>query len=441
MSLFEGQEVELTIEKPASGGRMIARHLGQVVLVRGAIPGERVRAWIERAEKRMAYAVTREVLEPSPDRRTDGPGAADPLCGGALYSHVAYPRQLAIKSDVIRDAFSRLGRYPIDRPIEVAGSPEAGYRMRARLHVHGGRAGFYREGTHQLCDAAVTKQLRAETVTAVARLAASLEGDAPGAVTSITIAENIAGDERAAHLELAAGARVPDAVLERGAADARLAGLSAQDSSQESRAIGHPVVSDPLSALTGDRAGDGALVRHAASFFQGNRFLVPALILAVADAVPDRGEVVDLYAGVGLFSVTLAALGRLEVTAVEGDRASGADLRENARAHAPRLDVHVGSVEAYLASRAGKSGRARRPATLVLDPPRTGLSREAAESIVRLGPERIVYVSCDPPTLARDARRLLDSGYRLDSLRAFDFFPNTHHVESLATFSKSPAAT
>src|SRR4051794_36490017 len=108
MSLSEGQQVELTIEKPAAGGRMIARHLGQIVLVRGAIPGERVLAWIERAEKRLAYAVTREVLDASPDRRAAGPGGEDPLCGGALYSHVAYPRQLAIKSDVVRDAFARL---------------------------------------------------------------------------------------------------------------------------------------------------------------------------------------------------------------------------------------------------------------------------------------------------------------------------------------------
>jgi 23S rRNA (uracil1939-C5)-methyltransferase len=440
VSLFEGQEVELTIEKPASGGRMIARHLGQIVLVRGAIPGERVRAWIERAEKRMAYAVTREVLQPSPDRRSDGPGAGDPLCGGALYSHIAYPRQLAIKSDVIRDAFARLGRYPIDRAIDVAASPEEGYRMRARFHVHAGRAGFYREGSHQLCDAAVTKQLRVDTVAAAARLAESLERDAAGGVVSATIAENIAGSERAAHLELAPGARVGDNALERAAAAAQLSGISAQDAATgEPRAIGVPAVSDPLSVLTDDRVADGALQRHAASFFQGNRFLLSTVILAVADAVPDSGDVIDLYAGVGLFSVALAALGRLEVTAVEGDRASGADLRENARAHAPRLDVHIGSVEAYLASRAGKAGRARRPSTLLLDPPRTGLSKEAAESIVRLMPQLIVYVSCDPPTLARDARRLLDAGYRVDSLRAFDFFPNTPHVESLATFSR-PAA-
>ena len=427
---------------------MIARHLGQIVLVRGAIPGERVRAWIERAEKRMAYAVTREVIEPSPDRRSagpEGPTENDPLCGGALYSHIAYPRQLAIKSDVLRDAFGRLGRYPIDHPIDVAGSPEEGYRMRAMLHVHGARAGFYREGTHRLCDAAATKQLRGETVAAVERLALCLHREAPGAVVSITITENIAGDERAAHLELAPGARLTDEALARAGSEAQLSGISMQDpAALEPRAIGHPAVSDPLSALTNDRVTDGTLGRHAASFFQGNRFLLPSLILAVADAAPDTGEVVDLYAGVGLFSVVLAALGRLEVTAVEGDRASGADLRENARPHAPRLEAHVTSVEAYLAARAGgraagKGGRARRPATLLLDPPRTGLSREAAESIVRLAPERVVYVSCDPPTLARDTRRLLDAGYSLDFVRAFDFFPNTPHVETLATLSRSPA--
>src|SRR3954467_13445895 len=98
MPLVEGQQVELSIEKPAAGGRMIARHLGQVVLVRGAIPGERVMSWIERADKRLAFAVTREVLEASPDRRAaDG----DPLCGGALYAHIASSGQLTINPNVL----------------------------------------------------------------------------------------------------------------------------------------------------------------------------------------------------------------------------------------------------------------------------------------------------------------------------------------------------
>ena len=434
MSLAEGQEVELAIEKPAAGGRMIARHLGQIVLVRGAIPGERVRAWIERAEKRLAYAVTREVIEASPDRRAAGP---DPLCGGALYAHIRYDRQLTIKSDVLRDAFARVGRYPIEGAVDVAGSPEEGYRMRARFHVRAGRAGFYREGTHQLCDAGPTRQLGDAAVASVTALAASLERDAPGAVGSIAISENLAASERAAHLELVQGARVDAAMLADHAADAGLRGISALEPSTGEPLIGGtPIVTDPISALTGEGDTDAVVQRHAESFFQGNRHLLGGLVTAVVQVIPEAGEVLELYAGVGLFSVALAANGRSEVTAVEGDCSSGADLRENARPHAPRLDARIQRVEDYLASRRGRA-----PATIVIDPPRTGLSKEAAEGILRHGPACVVYVSCDPATLARDARKLLDAGYRLDALRAFDLFPNTPHVEALAVFTRSGANT
>jgi 23S rRNA (uracil1939-C5)-methyltransferase len=425
MSLAEGQQVELTIEKPASGGRMIARHYGQVVLVRGAIPGERVRALVERAEKRLAYAVTKEIVEASPDRR---PGATDPLCGGALYSHVSYPRQLAIKSDVIRDAFARVGRYPIAHAIDVAPSPETDYRMRARLHVHGTRAGFYREGTHQLCDAAATRQLRPEAIQAVSRLVETLAPDL--AVVSIAIAENSAGDQRAAHLEL--GARPSTDILDRAIEASGVRGLSARDpATGEWLTVGESLVVESLDALTAGRVANGALRRQAESFFQGNRFLLPQLVTAVADLVPDGGEVLDLYAGVGLFSVALAALGHLEVTAVEGDRASGADLRENARAHEPRVKAQIESVEGFLARRSAPA------ATVIVDPPRTGMSAQALTSLIQLSPACLVYVSCDPPTLARDARRLMDAGYALASLRAFDFFPNTPHIESLALFTRA----
>jgi len=426
MPLAEGQQVELTIDKPATGGRMIARHHGQVVLVRGAIPGERVVAWIERAEKRMAYAVTREVVEASPDRRA---GLEDPLCGGALYSHIRYERQLALKSDVVRDAFARLGKYPIDDLIDVAGSPEEGYRMRARLHVRGARVGFYRENTHQLCDAAPSRQLRGDTMAAAQALADACHKLQPDTLTSITITENVAGDERAAHVELSPGATTEAAGLERASQDARLRGVSAREhATGRLISAGTPRVSDPLEAVTGGRTSGGAIGRHAESFFQGNRFLLAPLVHAVAGAVTDAGEVLDLYAGVGLFSVPLAAMGHLEVTAVEGDHASGADLRENARAHEPRVRAQVTSVETYLAARTSV------PATVIVDPPRTGLSKDAGDRLVRLRAPRIVYVSCDPPTLARDARRFLDAGYRLTSLRAFDLFPNTPHVEGLAVF-------
>ena len=180
--------------------------------------------------------------------------------------------------------------------------------------------------------------------------------------------------------------------------------------------------------LTAGRAGAGELHRHPESFFQANRYLLPQLVGAVIDAVPDDGEILDLYAGVGLFSVTLAATGRERIVAVEGDRASGSDLRRNAAACGAAVRAILGSVEQYVQS------RTRAPATVIVDPPRAGISREAMQAIVRLGAARMVYVSCDPATMARDARRLVDGGYRLESLRAFDLFPNTPHVETMGVF-------
>src|SRR6185295_5477332 len=171
MTLVSGQLVELGIEKPAAGGRMLSRHDGQVVLVLGAIPGERVHARVDRVEKRLAFADVVEVLEPSPDRRDV---AGDPLCGGCVFAHIAYPRQRSIKSEIIADAFARIGRMPLAAPVEVLESPESGYRLRARLHVRDGRAGFYREASHQLCDPRTTGQLRPDSLDAIEAAIAAL---------------------------------------------------------------------------------------------------------------------------------------------------------------------------------------------------------------------------------------------------------------------------
>src|SRR6476469_9140344 len=133
--LTPGDEIDTTVEKPAAGGRMIARHDGQILLVGGAIPGERVNVRIDRVEKRLAFASATSVVEPSPDRRE----ARDPLCGGCVYAHIAYPRQVALKGDIIADAFSRIGHIPLAERVDVRSSPEAGYRLRARLHVRQNR--------------------------------------------------------------------------------------------------------------------------------------------------------------------------------------------------------------------------------------------------------------------------------------------------------------
>src|SRR5688572_24432197 len=126
---------------------MIAREDSQVVLVSGAIPGETVLARVERLGKGVAFARVVSVAEPSADRRDP---FTDELCGGCLYAHVAYPRQLEIKGQIVADALTRIGRIPLSKPVAVAPSPADGYRMRARLHVRGGRIGFFREGAHEI---------------------------------------------------------------------------------------------------------------------------------------------------------------------------------------------------------------------------------------------------------------------------------------------------
>src|SRR5690242_6766856 len=143
--LQQDSEVELRVEKPVAGGRMLARHDGQIVLVSGAIPGERVRARVEDVGRSMAFASVIDILEPvSARRRPDG----DPLCGGNVYAHIAYDTQVEIKREVLRDALRHGGRIEWDAELPVAASPDRGYRMRARLHVRRGHAGFFREGTH-----------------------------------------------------------------------------------------------------------------------------------------------------------------------------------------------------------------------------------------------------------------------------------------------------
>jgi 23S rRNA (uracil1939-C5)-methyltransferase len=420
-----GSVIELTIEKAAVGGRMLARHHGQVVLVWGAIPGERVEARIERTGKGVVYADTEQVSSASEDRRT---ASGDWRCGGNVFAHIAYPRQLRLKGDIVQDAFGRIARLPLTRPPDVIGSPERGYRMRARLHVQDGRLGFYRDGTHQLCDAVATGQLLPRTHAWISNAEEALERERLTGLAGVELAENIAGDERACHLELHPGF---DPARFAPLAES-LVGLSAQraDRSAVVRLSGTPAITDVLHPREGDGTVALRLRRDVRAFFQGNRFLLERLVRHVAALVP-KGPVVDLYAGVGLFGLSLAACGAEAVTLVEGDPVSSADLVVNGEPFRDRVRFERRSVEAFLVSPRDPLSTVT---TFVVDPPRTGMSKDALSGLVQRKPERIVYVSCDVATLARDTRALLDAGYELGGLTGFDLFPNTAHVETVALF-------
>jgi 23S rRNA (uracil1939-C5)-methyltransferase len=396
--LSPDSEVVLTAEKPVAGGRMLARHEGQVVLVAGAIPGERVRARIERVSRQLAFAETVQVLDPSADRR---PSTVDWACGGSFYAHIAYARQLLLKSELVADALARIGKITLADAVHVMASAEDGYRMRARLHIRKARVGFFREGTHELCEAAETRQLLPATLDALKRMEQAL-GDRGNNAVSCEVSENIPADARAILIEF--------------------------DDGGAALAPGYPsaYVTDAID-VAGARV---RLTRHVRSFFQANRWLLPQLATRVVSQVPE-GPVVDLYAGVGLFSVSLAAAGRGGIVAVEGDRFSASDLEMNAAPYGGRIAVKQMSVERYLQA-AGSRG----PHTIVLDPPRAGVSGEAMSGLVALRAPRVAYVSCDVATLARDLKRFAEAGYHLDHLEAFDMFPNTAHVETLAVLAR-----
>ncbi len=428
--ISEGDILTLTVDKPAAGGRMIARADGLVVLVSGAIPGERVRATIERVGKGVAHAAAIDIEQPSGDRR---PRVGDPLCGGCLYAHITYPRQLELKALVVADAFARIGRLELPAAVQVAPSPEEGYRMRARLHVRGRLVGFFREGTHDVCDVRQTRQLLPATSDALDRLIAAAHALALDGIREVELAENRDASQRVVYLDVAMPPGVPGGPgvnvarsLEKLAATDGLTGLLAPGAVH-----GNVYVTD---AITIEGHPPIALRRHVLAFFQVNRYLVNQLAAHVVAHVASGGEAIDLYAGVGLFAMTAAATRGARVTAVEGDRIAAADLTANAAATSGAVVAVHESVEAYLTSVCGVGHPG---STIIIDPPRTGLSREALDGICRLGAPRIVYVSCDVATLARDARRLVDSGYTLAQVDGFDLFPNTPHVETVGVFERT----
>jgi 23S rRNA (uracil1939-C5)-methyltransferase len=422
--------IELTIDAPAAGGRMIARLDGQIVFVAGAIPGERVRARIERRQRQMLWASTIDVIEPSADRRDP---SGDPACGGLAFAHIQPARQRSLKAEIVADAFRRIARQPLDRLPEVAISPERGYRLRARLHVREARAGFFLEGSHTLCDPAATGQLLPESLQATERVLGAL-GPRARDVSAVVIAENVASTSRVLHVEPHEGRRLDTDVAIEMPGD--VTGVTTWAPNRAIATIaGDPRVHETAAAVFGEAtpiAPVTAWTRHAPAFFQGNRFLLGTLLRRVLhEAAGDR--VADFYAGVGLFSVALAARGS-QVVAVEGDSMSAADLRANVSAWAGRIDAREMAVEAASPAALGLSAGAFD--VVVVDPPRTGMTPEALSRVMECAPRRVVYVSCDPPTLARDAAKLAASGFQLAGLEAFDLFPNTAHVETLAVFDR-----
>jgi 23S rRNA (uracil1939-C5)-methyltransferase len=421
--LVPGQLVETVIEKGVYRGRGLGRVEGRVLFVPRAHAGDRVLARVTQVHPGWAEGAIEQLIAPSPQRRAS-PCRYFPRCGGCAYQDLAYEAQLGLKEAVLRESLARAG-CPFDGPVSVHPSPERGWRMRAALHfapgVSGLRLGLRQEGTRRVVDLEECLQL-SDAMNAAARLVRDRLASRPAfarAARGLHLLESPTGDALAAVLE----ANVPPSGVPGLAAavgdGGGLGGLGVRASRRLHWVRGSPYVEARVLGLL--------LRTHVESFFQGNRFLLEPLARAVVDAVPRGGRTIDVYAGVGLFSLPLAARGADEVLAVERSAVAAEDARANARANGlANVRVRCEEAEAALATLPASADE-----SIVVDPPRTGLGHAVVEAVAGRGPRAVVYVSCDPPTLGRDLALFAGRGYAPASVQVFDLFPDTFHLEAV----------
>lgn len=422
--LKPGELVEAEVEKGVFRGRGLTRVAGRVVFVPRAHPGDRVRARVASVHAGWAEAELVEVLRPSPGRRAS-PCPYVPRCGGCAYQDYEGAPELSLKQAVLRESLLRAGA-PWDGAITVHASPEAEWRMRASLHVARGegglRLGLRQEGSRRVVDLERCLQLSPAMNRAARAVHAQIEARGPlGArVHGLDLVESPDGRTLVATLETGLERAEAPQLAGLGRAVPGLSGFGVRTRTGSLEWLsGSPFLEAAVLGLT--------LRAHARAFFQANRFLLEPLALAVAGLVPPGdGRILDLYAGVGLFALPLAARDRCETVVVEQSPLAAEDARVSAERAGLRLRVSVGDVERVLGGLASRPGE-----RVVLDPPRTGAGRAVVEAIAARGPAVIVYVSCDPPTLGRDLAIFAARGYRPDAVELFDQFPKTFHVETV----------
>lgn len=384
------------MEKLVYGGDALARLDGRVTLAPFALPGERIRAAAEREKPGLIHARTLAVLDPSPQRvapRCPYFGR----CGGCHYQHAGYEFQLEAKRAILAEELRRVGKIEPPEEIAVVAADPWGYRNRAQLHIEKGRVGYREARSHKLCAIDSCPIASPKINQTIGALAGMLRDSRwPRFLRSVEIFT----DERQVQLS----------VLETERPVAR-------------RFFDWCAETIPgLVAGALDYQDRFRVSRNA--FFQVNRYLADKLVEIALEGA--GGETaLDVYAGVGLFSLDLARRFR-QAAAVESGAAAAGDLAFNAeRAGLANLRVERRTAEAYL------DALERAPDFVLLDPPRAGLGKAVVQRLIDLRPPAVTIVACDPATLARDLAALLGAGYRIEKMTLVDLFPQTYHLETV----------
>jgi len=423
--------MQLKVEKMIYGGEGLARlpaderGPGKAVFLPFVLPGESVSAEIQEEKPGFVRAVVTEILSPSPARVAPQCPYFS-RCGGCHYQHATYEHQLEIKEAILRETLRRTARLEWTGAVHVHPSPPWEYRNRARWRLRAApefALGYYQMGSHDLLP---VERCPISSPALNRALAALWElGRAEKIAASVREVE-IAADHEDERLLVEIFAQRED--VARGEASEVYTLVELLWNTLPCAAV--CVFDRPAAPAWGwsenqdffYAAANAKLRVSPGSFFQANRFLLDQLV-AIVTGNRSGKLALDLYAGVGLFSVALAPAFE-NIMAVESSPPSWSDLEHNAPAN-------LLPVRATTAEFLEKRGKKLRPDLVIVDPPREGLGKTVTRALAVLSAPQLVYVSCDPATLSRDLRGLLESGYRVEEVHLVDLFPQTFHIESV----------
>ncbi len=416
--------MKLRIEKAIYGGDGLARAPeGKTVFVPGTLPGELVEATIASDKRSFATGALGSVLEVSPERVVPACEYV-PRCGGCQYQHAGPSFQLQMKLDILKETLTR-AHLPLPREIGSVAGPPWGYRNRVRLHVLGNALAYRQRGSHKLLRVAhcpIAAPLIEKAIVAVERIAQET------ALGSLCDEVEFFTNGEQDQLLVSLWPEKPRRVTGRS-----VAAFAERLQVEIPEVVGVGFFSQPTMMHWGQRSLTYTVsgVRYQVSlgaFFQVNRFLVPDLLrLAIADR---SGRVAwDLYSGVGLFAQALAYE---NVVAVESEGFSADDLKTNLGNKEHRV-VRSQTLEFLRSHAPGQE----KPELILADPPRAGLGKEICAHLAGVAAPELVYVSCDPATLARDLQLLLQSGYAVEKMDLVDLFPQTFHMETVTHLKRN----
>jgi 23S rRNA (uracil1939-C5)-methyltransferase len=401
----------------AHGGDALGRREGKVIFVPYAIPGETVRAEITEDKEHYAFARLVEVVEPSP-KRVDPPCPffGQGKCGGCQWQHIEYETQLRLKADILADQLERIGG--IEEPsVHPTVPDETGwtYRNHAQFHpAPGGGLGFQRASSGERGSEIMAIEYCMVLHPLLSELYDAIDLDVEGLIRLILRAGTVTGD-RLIGFEMEED-KPPALESDEAVSCVMLLGEGGY-----ANLIGNNYITEVVAEHTYQIS--------ASSFFQVNTPQAAELVRLALAYLDLKGNetVLDAFCGVGLFTTHLAEQAEL-VIGIESSPSAVDDLLVNTE-ELGNVEIVEGAVEDVLPEITVPLDG------VLLDPPRSGVERSALDALVELHPERIVYVSCDPATLARDAKRLGRNGYRLVESRPVDMFPQTYHVESVSLFT------